>query len=183
MRVIAGKAKGRRLCGPKSDATRPALDSVKEAIFNILFDVEGTRVLDIFAGTGSIGIEALSRGAKSAVFIENSSEAVKIIKKNLDLCSFSELSSILCKKAEVAIKILSKSSQSFDLIFVDPPYNKDLVNETLSQLSKSTLLNNEAIIVVEHHPNEPIDAIDGLNLYDQRKYGQTLISFLKKNDG
>lgn len=180
MRVISGKAKGRRLIGPRSLKIRPALDKIKEAVFNILFDVKDQRVLDIFAGTGSIGIEALSRGASFAVFIDDNQSAVQIIKKNLELCGFEKESTRIFKaKVEPALKRLGKKGETFDIIFVDPPYLKDLVNPTLKILAKSNLLNPDSVIVVEHHPKEQIVPPPGLKLADERKYGQTLISFLK----
>ena len=178
MRVIAGKAKGHKLVTPSSDRVRPALDQVKEAIFNILFNVEGLSVLDLFAGSGSVGIEALSRGATDAVFVEEWSKAVAAIKRNLKHCKLEESARIIGKTVDKAIVILKKEGRPFDLIFVDPPYGKDMVNPTLRTLSESPLVKEESIIVVEHHPKEPIDCIAGLALTDTRKYGQTHVSFL-----
>lgn len=180
MRVISGEAKGRRLFGPRSVKIRPALDKVKEAIFNILFDVKSLRILDIFAGTGSIGIEAISRGASVAVFIDDNPAAVETIKKNLTLCGFKkDRTQIIKAKMQTALKRLLKKGDSFDIIFVDPPYLKNLVNPTLKILANSNLLNPGTVIVIEHHPKEPVAAPEGLKLFDERKYGQTLISFLK----
>jgi 16S rRNA (guanine966-N2)-methyltransferase len=183
MRVISGRAKGRKLAGPRSKSIRPALDKVKEAVFNILFDVSGLDVLDIFAGTGSVGIEALSRGCRRATFIDNSISAVGLIRKNLLLCGFKNLATVIKSSASQAIKRLSKKGLVFDLIFVDPPYLQNLVNPTLELLSKSKLLKPGSIIIVEHHPKEPILPPDGLVVFDSRKYGQTLVSFLKRAPG
>ena len=178
MRVIAGKAKGHKLVTPSSDRVRPALDQVKEAIFNILFDVEGLRVLDLFVGSGSIGVEALSRGASEAVFVEEWSKAVAAIKRNLKHCKLEEGARVMGKTVEKAIGILGKEGGAFDLIFVDPPYGKDMVNPTLRLLAGSPLLKEGGRVIVEHHPKEPIESIAGLCLTDTRKYGQTLVSFL-----
>jgi len=178
MRVITGRAKGRRLFAPSSNKIRPALDKVKESIFNILFDVNGLDVLDIFAGTGSVGIEAISRGAHHATFIENMPIAIKAIEKNLSICGFAGDASIIALPMNLAIKKLSKKEGKFDLVFVDPPYLKNLVNITLRLLSESGILKKDSIIVVEHHPKEPIEDDTGLVLLDYRKYGQTLVSFL-----
>jgi len=178
MRVIAGKAKGHKLVAPSSDRVRPALDQVKEAIFNILFNVEGERVLDLFAGSGSVGIEAMSRGANDAVFVEEWSKAVAAIKRNLKHCKLEENARIIGKSVERSLGILNKEAQSFDLIFVDPPYEKNLVNPTLRMLASSPLIKDGTRIVVEHHPKEPIEDIGGLALTDTRKYGQTHVSFL-----
>ncbi len=178
MRVIAGQAKGHKLVTPSSDRVRPALDQVKEAIFNILFDVNGLRVLDLFAGSGSIGIEALSRGATEAVFVEEWSKAVAAIKRNLKHTKLEESARVMGKTVERAIKILGGEGRPFDLIFVDPPYEKGLVNPTLRALAASPLVAEGSRIIVEHHPKEPIEDVPGLALTDTRKYGQTLVSFL-----
>ena len=178
MRVISGTAKGRRLFAPKSHSIRPALDKVKGAIFNILFDVEGLTVCDIFAGTGAVGIEALSRGASFCTFVDSGREATGIIQKNIELCKFEGVTKIFPTRADVAIEYLQKHAQKFDLIFVDPPYQKDLVNPTLEQISAAGLLADGGKIIVEHSPKEPISEISGLALTDTRKYGQTFISFL-----
>lgn len=182
VRVIAGSAKGRVLIGPKSHSIRPALDKVKGAILNILFDVKGLTVLDVFAGTGAIGIEALSRGARHAVFADASPEALKIIQKNVELCRFVDRATILKTKLPDDIKAIARKSgiEAFDLIFVDPPYDKGLVNETIEAVAKENLLKPEGKIIVEHSPREKIGEISGLVLTDVRKYGQTVISFLNR---
>lgn len=183
MRVISGKAKGHRLTAPKSPRLRPALDQVKEAVFNILFDVSGARVLDLFAGCGSVGIEALSRGAASATFVEEWREAADAIERNLKHCKLGDGAKIMRMTVARAIRTLERADESFDLIFVDPPYEKDLVNTTLSQLAKSGIVHKGTLIVVEHHPKEPIDERLGLLLTDSRKYGQTRISFMEVKKG
>lgn len=180
MRVITGEAKGRRLLSPKSSKIRPALDKVKGSIFNILFDVSGMTVLDLFAGTGSMGIEALSRGAKHAVFVDDLDAAILLIKKNLKLCGFEKRADVYRSDVITAIKRLSKQGRSFDIIFVDPPYLKNLVNSALKALSLGKLTSPSSIIIVEHHPKEPVGDIEGLTVSDSRKYGQTIITFLKK---
>lgn len=179
MRVIAGKAKGRRLFGPKSKLIRPVLDQVKEAVFNILFDVEGLRVLDLFAGTGAMGIEALSRGAEFAVFVDKDKEAVKLICRNLEVCRFTAESKVLPLSVGKALKLLAEKGESFDLIFVDPPYQKGFIEKSLQKLQNSPLLKASTRILLEHHPKEPIPETEGLTLTDQRKYGQTRVSFLR----
>ncbi len=180
MRVISGRVKGKKLVKSHSKEIRPALDKVREAIFDILFDVHGLKVLDIFAGTGAVGIEALSRGSDHTTFIDNSPAAIKIIRKNLHACGFESLSTIIMSPAALAIKRLSKKGVKFDLIFVDPPYLKNLVNPTLRLLIKYKILNPHATIIVEHHPKEPIQPIEGLEIIEKRKYGQTIVSFLKQ---
>ena len=179
MRVISGIAKGLRLTAPTGTRTRPALDQVKEAIFNILFDVSDMRVLDLFAGSGSIGIEALSRGAREAIFVDEWNKATDVIRKNLLHCHFNDRAMIIKSKVDRAIDRFGRKGEKFDLIFVDPPYQKDLVVPSLGKLSTSSIASDDAIIVVEHHPKETIGDIPGLRLTDSRKYGQTLITFLR----
>jgi len=182
MRVIAGKAKGHKLVAPKLKTTRPVLDQVKEAVFNILFSVENELVLDLFAGSGAMGIEALSRGAKHCIFVEKERAATTSIHKNLHRCRFMEQAQVFHQSVEKIIDKLNTQKKAFDLIFVDPPYEHGLVLKSLSQLAKSSLLHNETRIIVEHHPKEPIPEIPGLILTDQRQYGQTLVTFLKKSN-
>lgn len=183
MRVIAGSAKGHRLVAPNSPRVRPALDKVKGAIFNILFDVEEMRVLDLFAGSGAIGIEALSRGAALAVFVEEWDKAAESIERNLLHCKLSEKARIVRSGVDRAIGVLSRRDESFDLVFVDPPYLKDLVNRTLGSLASSGIVAKDGLVIVEHHPKEPIVPPIGLSLTDSRKYGQTCIAFLRKTAG
>jgi len=180
MRIITGLAKGRRLLSPKSTRIRPALDQVKEAIFNILFDVQGLRILDLFAGTGSMGIEALSRGAACAAFVDVYAPAISLIKKNLERCGLEDRANVFKLRVGPAIRRLERKGGSFDIIFVDPPYLKDLVNPTLEILATSTLVGPSSIVIVEHHPKEPIKPLNGLAVTDIRRYGQTNVSFLKR---
>lgn len=179
MRIISGLAKGRRIASPRGSHIRPVLDQVKEAIFNILFDVNDLAVLDLFAGTGSIGLEAVSRGAKSAVFVDNDREAIGIIQKNIELCGFKEECRLIPKPVERALKGLAKSGEKFDLIFIDPPYLKGLVVPTIKMVGELKLLAGNGKIITEHHPKEPIGSLSAdLQISDQRKYGQTLITFI-----
>lgn len=175
MRVIRGVAKGRILKGPKGLQIRPASDKVKQAIFNVLGDVRGKRVLDLFAGTGSIGIEALSRGAAQCTFVDGSREGVELIHKNLRNCRLENFSSVIFARIPAGLR---RALPQFNLIFVDPPYDQDLVNPTLRAVARQNLLAPGGTVVVEHSPREAIAGDCGLTLTDQRKYGQTLVSFL-----
>ena len=146
MRVISGAARGRKLKEPSGFDIRPTSDMVKESIFNIIqFDVEGRRVLDLFAGTGQLGIEALSRGARSVVFVDSSRNAVKLIKENLGLCGFSDAASV---HARDALSYL-QSDEKFDLIFVDPPYDARLIRKVLDRIIEFDKLNANGIIICE----------------------------------
>ncbi len=170
---------------------------MKGAIFNILFSVEGFHVLDLFAGTGAVGIEALSRGAAHCTFVDASDEAATIIRKNIALCGFEDRAKIFPKRVDVALDYFARHEQKFDLIFVDPPYLKDLVKPTLEKIANAGILAPTGRIIVEHHPKEPIQSpirtnpstrlgasvpanqrTNVLISTDTRKYGQTIISFL-----
>ena len=144
MRVITGSARGRKLIEPKSMDIRPTLDSVKESIFNILqFDIEGRRVLDLFAGTGQLGIEALSRGARSATFVDESNEALTIVRANLEKCNL---------KGEVARENALAFLQhcgKYDVIILDPPYESKLMDAVLSKIIQFDILSDSGIIICE----------------------------------
>lgn len=181
MRIIAGTARGRKIRSPKGDHIRPVLDKVKEAIFNILYNIADLEVLDVFAGTGSIGLEAISRGAEGAVFIDKDREAISIIRENIRICGFEDSCKVIPKHANVALKILSKEGAKFDIIFVDPPYLKDLVVPTINLISEFDLLKKDGLIISEHHPKEELTNLcSGLEVTDERKYGQTLVSFVRR---
>lgn len=178
MRVISGLAKGLQLKAPNTHKVRPAADKVKGAIFNILGDISGARVLDLFAGSGSVGIEALSRGAQHCTFVEADKKTATFIENNLRHCKLEKKSTILVQKVNKAISWLEKKKQIFDLIFVDPPYDKNLVRPTLELLADSSLLTPHTLLVIEHSPREQPNEVM-LEITDRRKYGQTLISFMK----
>lgn len=144
MRVITGSARGRKLKTPENYDIRPTADGVKEALFNIIqFDIEGRRVLDLFAGTGQLGIECLSRGAASAVFIDQSPEAVKIVKDNLKSCGMS--APVL---RQDALDFL-RGGQRFDIVFVDPPYDSGLYESVLETVNSVDILSDSGIIICE----------------------------------
>ncbi len=144
MRVITGTARGRRLKTPENYDIRPTTDNVKESVFNIIqFDIEGRKVLDLFAGTGQLGIECLSRGAESVTFIDCSREAVGIIKENLKICGLS--APVLQMDALSFLHNCGK----FDLIFIDPPYDSDLYEEVLKSINSIDILSDGGIIICE----------------------------------
>jgi len=182
MRIISGTSKGRKLARPKSMAVRPTSDRVKESIFNILgAEVEGRDVLDLFAGTGSLGIEALSRGAKRALFVEKGRQAVRLIQRNVGECGFSERSEILPREVHRALGILMQRGESFDLILMDPPYERGLIEKTLRKLNASSIYPEDALLVIQHDRREPLpNNLGGWVLSRQRKIGDTLVSFLAR---
>ena len=146
MRVISGTQRGRKLKEPTGFDIRPTSDMVKEAIFNIIqFDVEGARVLDLFAGTGQLGIEALSRGAEHVVFVDSNPAATKLISENIKTCKFESEATVLTRDA---ITFLS-SGEKFDIVIVDPPYDTEIVDKALSKIIEFDKLNEHGIIICE----------------------------------
>ncbi len=181
MRVISGTLKGRKLSAPKGRVLRPTSDRVREAIFDILqYQIEGRRVLDLFAGTGALGIEALSRGAERAVFVEGNAQFVAVLKKNLDDFGLQERAEVVHRQVRTGIKALAGRGEEFDLVFLDPPYDKDLARQTLQFLSEEKILSPEGLIVAEHSREESLDGIVLLEQIDQRRYGRTLVSFFRR---
>lgn len=180
MRIISGTSKGKKLRPLRGQAIRPTSDRVKESIFNILGEeVEGKHVLDLFAGTGNLGIEALSRGAIRAVFVEREKSAIDLIKQNLSHCGFNDRSHIIRGEVERAIPQLRRKGEVFDLIFMDPPYRKGLAQETLEILHAQPVHHEDSILVIEHDRREPLpDTVAGWNLVRQRRIGDTVIYFL-----
>ena len=168
MRVVAGRFKGRTLHAPKGRATRPTSDKVREAIFSVLGDVEGTTVLDLFAGSGALGIEALSRGAVHAVFVENDEQALASLRRNL-----AELDVGAEVQRRDALAFLRAARHEFDLVFVDPPYSSaPRLGERLSALLPA-VLSNDARIVTEQDKRYPLEL--ELPLEFERDYGETRI--------
>ncbi len=184
MRVISGKCKGKKLFTFKGLSLRPTSDRVKESIFDILQKFPpGEKVLDLFAGTGALGIEALSRGARRAVFVEENARSGAALRKNIEACRLSDQSELIDREAQNGLKILEERGDSFDLIFLDPPYGKGLACRTLQALSRSSLIAPDTLIVAEHSPDEDLASVPSLERIDWRKYGRTEVSFfrLKKN--
>ena len=180
MRIISGTSKGRKLTTLKCPSLRPTSDRVKESIFNVLRgETEGRRVLDLFAGTGNLGIEALSRGAKKTIFVEKGRHALWLIQKNLTQLGLEERSEILPIDANRAIGILKQRRECFDLILMDPPYERGLIEKTLIRLNSHQIYHKGSLLVIEHHRREPLPPIlKGWNLIRQRQMGDTVISFL-----
>ena len=148
MRVITGSARGRRLKELEGMETRPTTDRVKEGLFNVLqFDIEGRRVLDLFAGTGQLGIECLSRGAAEAVFAERRPDALKLIRENLKVTELSDRARVV---AGDSMEFLSTTKEKFDIILLDPPYASGLLEEALKLIAKRDLLNPHGIVTAEH---------------------------------
>ena len=175
MRIITGLAKGCKLKTPKGQETRPTADRIKESLFNILAgDVYEKMVLDIFAGTGNLGLEALSRGAIGAVFVDQSSESIKVINENAIHTKLADKAEIIRGDVFATMQKLERSGHIFSLVFCDPPYNKDLCQRALSFLDQSKLLAEDALVVIEHAREDELDmAFSTLQLLRNQVYGAT----------
>lgn len=178
MRIIAGTLKGRRLKSPIGINTRPTTDRIKESLFNILNPyLAGSYVMDLFAGTGNLGIEALSRGAEKAVFVDNHRSSIRIIKENLELTGFNDKSTILYQEALKAIQDFSLQKEKFDIIFMDPPYLKGHILPCMDTIVQEKILALHGLIVVEHDSKEILpEEFKTLNKYKYKRYGNTTIS-------
>jgi 16S rRNA (guanine(966)-N(2))-methyltransferase RsmD len=178
MRVAAGAVKGHKLRSSRGMLLRPTSMKVKEALFNILGErIKGALFVDFFAGTGNIGIEALSRGADHVVFVENHLPSIKLLKDNLNTCGFKQKATISVTDAITFLKKAKRWSRKFDILFADPPYHGPLAERFLRHLSKSDMISKNAYVVIEHFHKVPLpDKADDLQLIRRYHYGDTLLS-------
>jgi 16S rRNA (guanine966-N2)-methyltransferase len=183
MRIISGKFKGRQLASFKADHIRPTMDRIKETLFNKLRHyTEGVRVLDLFAGTGNLGLEALSRGALHVTFVEVHPKSLQIIVQNCELLKIDDSEFDIVKK-DVLKYLLSESKHQFDLIFIDPPFTEKMADEVMSALSQSKVFHDDTIIAIEAIKQEKIDDTYGeLVCFDRQNYGDKTLSLFKKKD-
>lgn len=182
MRVISGIAKGRRLFPPRDRQVRPTSDRIKEALFSIIFsqrgDLDEASVLDLFSGTGNLGIEALSRGAARAAFVDNRRESLDLIRKNLHCTGLEESAEVAALDAFAAIEEFAAHGRRFDLIMADPPYGRGLAEKLLLHPSLASLLSDNALLVIETSDREELPETCGaLSRCDKRIYGDTAIAF------
>ena len=185
MRVIAGEARGRRLRTVPGLATRPTADKVKGAIFSILgsrVDLAGARVLDLFAGSGALGIEALSRGAAHVTFVEQAGPAVGALAANLDTCRFTDRARVMSVAVGRALGQLARQGQRFDGALIDPPYGLGQVAPTLRALHDHGLIRPGGWVIVEHDPKEQPEVLPGTELTLQRQYGKTGLALILVSD-
>lgn len=182
MRVIGGKAKGTQLRIPQGGRVRPATSLAKQAIFSILENtaVNWGRILDLFAGSGALGIEALSRGATWGDFVDQSKKCCSAIEYNLERAGFSSRSHVYCCNVAKAIAFLG---DVYDIVFMDPPYSEPSVGSLIATLVSSHLIGEDSAVVVLHGNRFPLDSgYDGLSLLKQRQYGDTFISIFQRED-
>ncbi len=181
MRITGGSARSRRFSAPRGQNTRPTSEKVREALFSILGPVPPeTRVLDLFAGAGTLGLEAMSRGAERLVLVDSSRTAVRFIRENLNALGMAQASQVHC--ADV-LRTLGRLKARFNWVFVDPPYASDLVATTMEQLGAGSRLTSDAVVVAEHDRRNPASAAHGcLVKVDCRRYGDTELSFFRRGD-
>ena len=180
MRIISGKARGTKLFTLEGENTRPTLDRVKESIFNIIQnEIEGTKILDLFAGSGAIGLEFLSRGAEKVVLCDNSREAINIIKKNIEKTHMEQQAKVFNMDFEKCLEELK--NEQFDIIYLDPPYDTDYVQKSLIKIIQSDITKEDSLIIIETDDEQRIQKqIKELEveIVDKRKYGRAAIIFL-----
>ncbi len=183
MRIITGSAKGQKLKAPKSSAVRPTADRVKESLFNIIAGrVEGAQVADLCAGTGNLGLEALSRGAAAAVFVDSSHTSMNLVRENAAHTRLAGRAEFCRLDAAIAVGRLSLAGRRFDLVFCDPPYNRGLVAAVLQAIDRTPFLNAGGLIILEHSQHEPVPTdLSTLSTIRTQRYGETLITFLADN--
>ena len=181
MRIISGKAKGTKLYTLEGTNTRPTLDRVKESIFNIIQnEIEGAIVLDLFAGSGAIGLECLSRGAKKAVLCDKSKEAIEIIKKNIEKTHMEEKARVI--NADFKTCLDKVKDELFNIIYIDPPYATDYIFKSLKKIKEIGIVKKESIIIIETDDEQRILKEIGnieIKIVDKRKYGRATIIFLE----
>jgi 16S rRNA (guanine966-N2)-methyltransferase len=181
MRIIGGEAKGRTLNFPSGSKERPTSDFLREALCNLLGPLMEKSFLDLFAGSGSVGIEAASRGAKEIIFIEKDKKIAAVAQKNIRACGFENKCRILAQDIGAGLKDLAKNQYTFDIIFADPPYCRGLVGKTINLLKENPIIKEETIVVIQHSTRELVSSFleDSVLITDQRKYGDNALTFLK----
>ena len=183
MRIISGINKGKKLYAPEGAQVRPTGDKIKEAVFNIIGPIdEEAVVLELFAGSGSVGIEFLARGAKHCTFIDVSRKSLNYVKKNLDLCNFNNKAKIIMSDYEKAIINLSQNNEKFDYIFADPPYALNLSNNIINKVFEFDIIKSGGLLIIETDKSEKvIDNKDtSMVKYKEKIYGRTRISLIRR---
>jgi 16S rRNA (guanine966-N2)-methyltransferase len=184
MRIIGGEYKSRSIVMPKGVQMRPTQDKVREALFNILGDITGKKILELFAGSGAFGIEAISRGAGSVTFIDNNFRCAQTIKSNLESLGVpgSRYNVIRADALKFPAK-LARSCEKYDIIFLDPPYHRDMAKKCLINIGSYDIVARVGLVVVEHFKKDALGAeLERLVFVDERRYGDTVITILRRTD-
>ena len=182
MRIIAGASKGKKILQPKDQLTRPLKDLTKESIFNIIMHsnkfetkIEGSKILDLFSGVGSFGLECLSRGALNAVFVESYKEVLDILKRNIENLNYVNSSTII--EQDIYDSLDFKTLKKFDIIFIDAPYKEKRVDMLLQKIFDAKILNDKSIIIIHRHKKENENFIDNFNIIEEKIYGISKVIF------
>ena len=182
MKVISGLLKGRNIDGYNIDGTRPTMDRVKESLFGMIQNhIKNSIVLDLFAGSGQLGIEAVSNGANLCYFIDNNKEVIKTLNKNITNLNINKNTKVILSDWKKSLNDFSNQNLKFDIIFVDPPYDYDVYEKILEKVSSLNLLNENGIIVLEHQNLKLKDEYNNLILYKNKKYGSKSVNIYKNN--
>lgn len=182
MRVISGKYKGRTLKGDKIKGTRPTMDKIKESLFAMIQSkVENSICLDLFAGSGSLGIEAISNGASFCYFIDMSKEAYEIIKENIKMLKIEDQAKVILMDFEKALSYFKDNDIKFDLIFLDPPYQNNIINKVLNYINDNNLLLPNGQVICEYMNEELMDEYGNLRIIKNKKYGDKYIKIYNNN--
>ncbi|MBQ2948047.1 MAG: 16S rRNA (guanine(966)-N(2))-methyltransferase RsmD [Clostridia bacterium] len=180
MRIIGGTARGRAITAPAGSKTRPTQDYVRESLFNIIrWDLPEARVLDLFAGTGALSLESLSRGAKDAVLIDMDRDACQAIKKNMETSRLGDRCRLISRDYRQAMDVLAQEGQKFDVVFIDPPYRMENTGEMCAALYDKGLLSDAFLMVVEHRRGMAPLLDARFEAFDLRRYGDTEITFVR----
>lgn len=179
MRIISGKLKGRKIDGFDLDGTRPTMERVKESLFAMIQNqLDDALVLDLFAGSGNLGIEAISQGAKKSILVDHNNKAIKIIKKNIENLDLSQSVDIICSDYLKALDILK--DKKFDIIFLDPPYKTNFIEKSIEKITTNNILNESGIIVCESSMLDKIIYSNAYTAIKEKKYGDKYVVILKK---
>tara|TARA_B100000963_G_scaffold229942_1_gene200570 strand:- start:537 stop:1097 length:561 start_codon:yes stop_codon:yes gene_type:complete len=183
MRIISGNYRGKKIFIPKDKNTRPLRDMVKESIFNLIehskkinINIEDSNILDLFSGSGSFGLECISRGANKVTFIENYPLILNILKKNIDLLNAKKSSDIIESNCFDVLNSEKFSNSKFNIIFVDPPFKEKKINSLLNRIQEMKILQKNGVLLIHRHKSDDIDLNDNLNIVDQRVYGISKIT-------
>lgn len=180
MRIISGARRGQKLIEFDGQNIRPTTDRVRESLFNLIQEhIYGAKVLDLFAGSGALAFEALSRGAKAAVLTDISADSVRVIEENRARLNFGDAVEVIRCSAEEYIK---RTAEKFDIIFLDPPYNKGFILPIIAGILEENILAESGIIVLESDSIDDHGEIDGLSVVKERKYGRTFVTIYKRGD-